>query len=140
MCVWRAGSDVVDHQTVTMELEDGATVTLVMHGHSHAEERTMRYDGTRATLRGVFGVSQEIEVIDHATGRVERVPLDGAVGGHGGGDEGMMRSFLTALAQGRSGPTDAETSLESHLLAFSAETARVTGRTIDMRDVRGEAR
>ena len=54
-CVYTAGSDVVDHQVVSMELESGATATLIMQGHSHTEQRTMRYDGTRATLRAVFG-------------------------------------------------------------------------------------
>ena len=49
-CVYTAGSDVVDHQVVSMELSSGASAVLVMHGHSGEEERTMRYDGTRATL------------------------------------------------------------------------------------------
>ena len=56
-CVYTAGSDVVDHQTVSMELESGASATLIMHGHAHREERTMRYDGTRGTVRAVFGAT-----------------------------------------------------------------------------------
>jgi len=51
-CVYRCDNDVVDHQTVNVEFESGATGVLFMHGHSHKESRTMRYDGTRATLRG----------------------------------------------------------------------------------------
>ncbi len=50
-CVYRCDNDVVDHQTVSMELENGTSVVLVMHGHSNEEHRSMRYDGTRATLR-----------------------------------------------------------------------------------------
>ncbi|HYN89638.1 MAG TPA: Gfo/Idh/MocA family oxidoreductase, partial [Ardenticatenaceae bacterium] len=53
-CVYKSDNDVVDHQTVNMEFEGGASVLLVMHGHSHEEGRTMRYDGSRATLRGSF--------------------------------------------------------------------------------------
>ncbi|MFN2166466.1 MAG: Gfo/Idh/MocA family protein, partial [Anaerolineae bacterium] len=53
-CVYRCDNDAVDHQTVHMELETRATAVLSMNGHGHEESRTMRYDGTRATLRGLF--------------------------------------------------------------------------------------
>lgn len=131
-CVYGAGSDVVDHQTVTMVLESGACVILTMHGHSHEEARTMRYDGTRATLRAVFGGRQEIEIIDHATGRVERIRIPDAHGGHGGGDRGLIDGFLSAIREGRKPLTSVEEGLESHFLAFAAEEARLTGATIDM--------
>ncbi len=49
-CVYHCDNDVVDCQTVNMEFESGVTGVLFMHGHSHEEGRTMRYDGTRATL------------------------------------------------------------------------------------------
>ena len=72
-CVYHCDNDVVDHQTVNLEFESGASGTLFMHGHSHEEGRTMRYDGTRATLRGRFGYGfgDSIEIHDHLTGRVE---------------------------------------------------------------------
>ena len=49
-CVYFCDNDVVDHQSVNMELDDGAIVTLVMQGQSDIEGRTMQWDGTRATL------------------------------------------------------------------------------------------
>ena len=131
-CVYTAGSDVVDHQVVTMELESGASVVLVMHGHSAEESRTMRYDGTRATLRAKFGRESSIEVTDHATGVTESIPIDAAVGGHGGGDGGVIEAFLTDLGEGRTPLTSAGDSVESHVLAFAAEEARLSGKRIDM--------
>src|SRR5262249_9526372 len=54
----------------------GATVTLVMHGHSHEEERTMRYDGTRATLRARFTYADtHLEIHDHLTDRREEISI-----------------------------------------------------------------
>ena len=50
-CVYRCDNDVVDHQSVLLELESGASINMIMHGHSNQEHRSMRYDGTRATLR-----------------------------------------------------------------------------------------
>ena len=57
-CVYHCDNDVVDHQTVNMEMEDGTTVTLVMNGQSDEECRTMRWDGTKATLYGKFSVAR----------------------------------------------------------------------------------
>lgn len=136
-CVYRTDNDVVDHQVVSMQLEGGATATLTMHGHSHQEGRTMRYDGTRGTLRAVFGQHSAIEIHDHRSGRVEAVPIDESSSGHGGGDWGLMRSFVDVLA-GREQPlTGARESLESHLLAFAAEEARLHGKVIEMSEFRG---
>jgi predicted dehydrogenase len=140
-CVYHCDNDVVDHQVVTMEHETGAITTLVMHGHSHQEGRTMRYDGTRATLRGRYGDAGEVDLTihNHRTGGVETVPLSDGVGGHGGGDAGVMRAFVRAVRGADSGAlTSARASLESHLLAFAAERSRVTGATVDMAAYRGE--
>ena len=111
-----------------------------MHGHSGAESRTMRYDGSRATLRGRFdGGDSSIEVIDHATGGVETIPIGIPEGGHGGGDAGVIRAFLTAVSSSSRPLTAAGDSLESHILAFAAEHARVTGDVLDMARFRAEA-
>ncbi|HWQ13280.1 MAG TPA: Gfo/Idh/MocA family oxidoreductase [Roseiflexaceae bacterium] len=139
-CVYGCDNDVVDHQVVTMQVAGGASVVLVMHGHSHEEHRSMRYDGTRATLRGRFGAGVgNIEVHDHLTGRVEQVPIPPASSGHGGGDFGVVRSFVRAL-RGQEPPlTTARESLESHLLAFAAEEARLEGTVVDMAAFRARA-
>lgn len=92
----------------------------------------MRYDGSLATLRGVFGATQRIEVIDHHDGRVHEIPIPPATGGHGGGDPALMDSFLRAVDDGSGGSTSPDVSLESHLLAFAAEEARLSGATIDL--------
>ncbi len=135
-CVYTAGSDVVDHQVVSMERADGSTTVLVMHGHSAKESRTMRYDGTRGTLRARFGHDPAIEFTEHRSGRTESFPVDVAVGGHGGGDRGLVDGVVDAIRTGSGGLTRAEDSLESHLLAFAAEEARVSGQVIDLAEYR----
>ena len=139
-CVYYCDNDVVDHQIVNMELESGTSVVLVMHGHSHEEARTMRYDGTRATLRGKFTyVSGWIEIWDHVTNRRIDVNIPPAEGGHGGGDFGVVRAFLRAVRGEREALTSAREALESHLLAFAAEEARLQGTVVDMDDFRARA-
>ena len=140
-CVYRCSNDVVDHQVVNMEFEGETMVTLIMHGHSHEPSRTVRFDGTRATLQGRFaGVGPEITVHDHRTGQVERiVPKAGS--GHGGGDEKLMETFVQAMrGEGPGLLNSASEALESHLMAFAAEESRVDGGVvIDMEEYRRKA-
>ena len=138
-CVYHCDNDVVDHQTVNMELEDNTTVTLLMNGQGEEEGRSMRWDGTDATLYGTFRASgNEIRIHQHLTGEVEYVPvIDRDSSGHGGGDFGIVRSFVNAM-QGRADDsiTTARESLESHLLAFAAEESRLNKTVINMDDYR----
>jgi len=140
-CVYRCDNDVVDHQTVNVEFASGATGVLFMHGHSHEESRTMRYDGTRATLRGKFGygVGDVIEIHNHLTGRMEQVDPQAGGSGHGGGDAGLMAAFVKALRDPGTALTTSRESLESHLMAFAAEEARVEGSIVEMSAYRTQA-
>ncbi|CAN5514564.1 Gfo/Idh/MocA family oxidoreductase [soil metagenome] len=138
-CVYRCDNDVVDHQTVSMELAGGASVVMVMHGHSDEEHRSMRYDGTRATLRARFGHRSEITVHEHG-GKVQSIPIDDPnTSGHGGGDHGLMADFLRTIRGESEALTSARVALESHLLAFAAEKARRDGTVINMADFRARA-
>ena len=138
-CVYHTDNDVVDHQTVNMELEDGTTVTLTMQGHSDEECRSMRYDGTQATLYAKFTQTDPIITIKHhLTGEIERVFVESSdESAHGGGDFGMVRSFVNAVnGKPDDSVTTARESLESHLLAFAAEESRLTHQTIHMPEYR----
>ena len=138
-CVYYCDNDVVDHQTVNMELEDGTTVSLIMNGQGDEECRTMRWDGTKATLYGKFSSKgNQIRVHHHLSGEVEDVPvIDRDSSGHGGGDFGIVRSFLnTVKGKPDDSVTTARESLESHLLAFAAEESRQQKTVVNMAEFR----
>lgn len=138
-CVYHCDNDVVDHQTVNMEFEDGTTVTLIMNGQGDEECRTMRWDGTRATLYGKFSSKGNIiEIHDHHTGEIENIPvIDRDTSGHGGGDFGIVRSFVNAMnGKPDDSITTARESLESHLLSFAAEESRLNHTVINMAEYR----
>jgi predicted dehydrogenase len=128
-CAYRCDNNVVDHQVVSLRYPSGATATLTMHGHSHEEGRTLRIDGAQATLLGKFSYSQAwLEVHPHGPGKVERFTFPTVVdntSGHGGGDAGVMRAFVQALRGQHAPLTHAEDALESHILGFTAEAARL---------------
>ncbi len=142
-CVYHCDNDVVDHQIVAMEFEGGVSASLTMHGHSHEEGRTLRVDGSRATLLGKLSASEAwLEIHEHRGVAMERIEMAGEVesGRHGGGDDRLMTAFVAALRGGERAPlTSARASLESHLMAFAAEQARVEGQVIEMDAFRAEA-
>jgi hypothetical protein len=132
-CVYHCDNDALDNQVVSMEFPTGATGTLVLHGHSHDDQRTLRYDGTRGTVRGRFGdfSGEELTIHRHRGGSVEPVPLDTVSGMHGGGDIGLIRTFAASLRGGTGPRTGAAEALRSHLLGFAAESARRTATVVD---------
>jgi predicted dehydrogenase len=136
-CVYRCGNDVVDHQVVLMEFEKGISVTLTMHGHSHIERRTTKIQGSLASLDASFSLGGSwIEISDHRSGQITKyntsTPL---LSSHAGGDEGLLRSFVHSLQEGKKEQSAivAQQALESHLLVFAAEEARKFGRAIQFR-------
>jgi predicted dehydrogenase len=139
-CVYHCDNDVVDHQVVSMQFKRGMSVTLTMHGHSYLEGRSTRIEGAKATLFAYFGMDGDrIEIHDHRSGRKtthDTRPVGDS--GHGGGDDGLMAAFVGALQSGIE--TDALTtgrnSLESHLMAFAAEDARLNHKVVRMDDYR----
>lgn len=134
-CVYHCDNNVVDHQVILMQFEGGLSVSLTMHGHSDIEERTTRIEGSRATLLAQFGLGGSwIEVKEHRSGNRLRYDTSGPVGGHGGGDEGLMRAFVQSLRDpAQDDLTTAQEALESHLMAFAAEQARLEGTVIRMK-------
>jgi predicted dehydrogenase len=131
-CVYRADNDVVDHQVVLLSYANGLNATLTMQGGSPVEGRTLRIDGMRATLLG-NEARNELELHDHLTGECQKLEPVIPESGHGGGDAGVMHDFVQALqSEDPRVLTSASESLVSHLMAFAAEDARLTGRVISL--------
>ncbi len=141
-CVYHCDNDVVDHQVVAMEFESGITGTLTMHGHSHEEGRTLRIDGSQASLLAKFGINQSfIQIHDHRSMQVEVIEFPNTIeqGGHGGGDFGLMADFVNNMKGNEKRSSRARESLESHLMAFAAEDSRHNQTQIAMSEFRAQA-
>jgi predicted dehydrogenase len=126
-CVYHCDNNVVDHMTINMLFEHDLTATFTMHAFSHENCRTMRFDGTKASLKG-HGGKGELMLYDFRSMKERPIQLPEAKGGHGGGDQGVMSAFVKALNGKPSAlHTTARDSLESHLMAFAAEESRLNG-------------
>jgi predicted dehydrogenase len=132
-CVWKCDNEVVDHQSVLIEFEDGCTATLNMIGGCSKPSRSLHLIGTTGEIQGNLEDSRfVIRHIDPRPGheyREEVVDLNiggdmtGAFGGHGGGDMRLVADFLNAL---RGEPrsicsTVIDDSVAGHLIGFSAD-------------------
>lgn len=137
-CVYRCDNNVVDHQTVTMELEGGVTAGLTMCAYSGQISRQIRVMGTRGELEGDME-SDRIRVWEFGKEpeRIDIAELAEDLSGHGGGDFRMVHDVLRLLrGEGEQlfTITSIDRSLESHRAAFAAEYSRLHGgEAVDMR-------
>jgi predicted dehydrogenase len=149
-CVWKCDNNVVDHQSVMIEFEDGCTATHNMVGGSSKAQRAIHLIGTRGEIQGVMEDSRFVirhidprpgheyseEVVDLSVGG----DMHGAFGGHGGGDMRLVADFLRVVradadheAEARSiSTTTLEDSVYGHLIGFCADRAMQEHRVVDI--------
>ena len=155
-CVFEAANDVCDDQfvTITWDDDDDATEADGRPLHRNTKrasfhmvaftekicQRRSRFYGTKGELEAD---GQTIRVFDFATGeaRVFHPPIPG--GGHGGGDDGLVRQFLLAIdavknhgisvrdAQREYMGCTLDEIFRSHAMVFAAEDARRTRLVVD---------
>lgn len=131
-CVYHCDNDVVDHQVVAVEMENGVTATLTMTAFDC--NRTIEIHGTRGSLRGgepyKEGGSAELWFRDHRDGKFEAIPVeeleDDGYASHGGGDSGIVDA-LDRLFAGPDALPPGLDGLAGHRLAYFAEESRVDG-------------
>lgn len=131
-CVFHCDNTVVDHQTVTLQFENGTDVSMGMCAFTKDCKRQINLMGTHGQITGDMDKS-EIRLYDFATGNTEIIQLNAPAKGHNGSDAAMMKEFTALVAaDGRAERrTDAAVSIESHLMALAAEESRITGAAID---------
>jgi predicted dehydrogenase len=138
-CVYRCDNDVLDHQLVAVEFEDGLTASFGLHGHAVHESRVLRVTGEQGELRGVLERG-EIEIFRHGSFQSQREQLAGSPLGHFGGDSGLVAHFVDLVRRGALPEASASgrEALEGHLLGFAAERSREQGRVVELSEFRRE--
>lgn len=137
-CVFQCDNDVVDHQVVNLNFENGVTVSFTMCAFTSRIDRTLKIMGTKGEMRTIMGDGLQgqdiIEIRDFGSGSSTFYYPTASSGGHGGGDIGIMRDFVRLLRGEKtsSALTDIAVSAESHALSFAAEDSRRSGQTVDM--------
>lgn len=131
-CVYHCDNNVVDHQVLACEMENGITATLTMTAFDC--DRTIEIHGTRGSLRGgepyQRGGAHELWYYDHYTGKTEEILVEQPKGegyaSHGGGDFGIVDA-LDRLFAGPEALSPGLDGLAGHRLAYQAEVSRLAG-------------
>lgn len=133
-CVWHAGNNVVDHQSVLLEFENGITATCTLTGFSSTNGRRTRVQGTLGELlydeatgsltlkRFSQTANEEFEVRPPSSYHPE--------------DEIVVREWLSAIRSPSSSrvTVDAREALKSHALVFAAERSRNEKCVVELSD------
>ncbi|KAG2158803.1 uncharacterized protein EDB93DRAFT_1237632 [Suillus bovinus] len=130
-CVYESENDVCDHQVVNIEYSSGATVSFTMVAYTSLIcERQTRLHFTHGEI---VGDMNNFTVTDFRTGHKTMHHPKNEGGGHGGGDLGLIRTFVEAVRTNNQEllGTDVSEVLKSHLTIFAAETSRRKGTVID---------
>ena len=125
-CVYRCDNDVVDHQVVSMQMEDGITVSFSMDGFTKEGGRKTHVMCSRGE---VYGDEKKLTVRYFDARPDETYDFSAYYGEcnfHGGADLNIVGDFIQAVRTGNAAflRTDIETSLESHRIAFEIEKQR----------------
>ncbi len=140
-CVFNCSNDVVDHQVVNLEYENGITASFTMSAFNKGG-RSIRIMGTNGEL---FGSDNQnfISFYNFETKETEEIKysdllqIPDITGGHGGGDTKIVAELYDYLNDNYQGfsITPFEDSSDNHITTFAAEYSRVNGgKTIDIED------
>lgn len=136
LCVYHANNDVVDHQVVNMEFEGGVTASFTMNAFNQGG-RYIRLFGTKGELYANMSDS-EITVYTFEDKQRRSYPVleteESILGGHGGGDEGIIQELYEYLSGSYAGycAADITTSVKNHLIGFAAEQSRRDGTVVSV--------
>jgi len=136
LCVYDTDNDVVDHQVVNFEFEGGATGTFTMTAFAKGG-RQLRVHGTHGEIHADIDQRKIRLRTFWDPQKDQHIDLPEETGGHGGGDDNVLNSFLAAIRSNDESKilTGSETSLKTHAATFAAEMSRVQGRTVSMSEL-----
>jgi predicted dehydrogenase len=129
-CVYQCDNNVPDHQVCAMTFEGGITATFNMEAHTSYHGRRTRIMGSKGDL---VGDEEVMSIANFSTKQVETWKTADHTtikSGHGGGDFGIVRDFIQAVAHQdpKILTSTIDLSMESHLMGFKAEESRHKGK------------
>ncbi|MCQ2118888.1 MAG: Gfo/Idh/MocA family oxidoreductase [Bacteroidales bacterium] len=133
-CVYHCDNDVVDHQTVAVEMEDGTNISITMCAFTHSDKRVTKIE----CAYGEILADEQSITIDHFRrnkrdflnfSEIFNQPL------HGNSDLKIVADFIKAVSDPDNNQVRCpiEDALESHRVCFKAEESRLSGRMMELR-------
>ena len=137
-CVFKCDNNVVDHQVVNLEFEDGTVVDFNMSAFNKGG-RYIRVMGTKGEIlnRNTDGILELYKFEDRSKTLIDiKTYGDTIVSGHGGGDEGIVHALYDYLTTGviTEQLSEIGISVKNHMIAFAAEESRHTGKVVNVKE------
>ncbi len=141
-CVFRCDNNVCDQQVTTIQFKNGVTATFHLSGLTNKMHRTIKIMCENGDIFG--DDAEDFITVTHYSpniqyeGEVRKVMINNEEGFHGGGDYRLTMDFLSALEDRNSEElrSSIDRSIESHLMAYAAEQSRISGKVINLEDLR----
>lgn len=133
-CVHHCDNDVVDNQILNMELENGTLISFVVNAFTRNDFRGTHIklthgeiDGNETTLRVRRFRDNEEQMFDFSD--LCSQPF------HAGADLNIVEEFVNSITRSANGilSSTIDSSIESHVVCYEAETSRLTGQTIEIK-------
>jgi predicted dehydrogenase len=140
-CVYKCDNDVCDNQVTTILFENGVTATFHLSGLTDKMHRVIKVMCEHGEIFG-DDYSNELIVTHYSSnalyeGESRTMNVVSEEGFHGGGDYGLTKDFVSMIGDsGAKALSSIDKSIESHMMAFAAEEARITGKTVSMDEFR----
>ena len=134
-CIYKAGGDIVDHQNVMVEFQNGSTAVHTLNLGAMRPGRSIWIQGTEGEIEGwVTDDYVTLRKYDRKTSCYleEKVKTDienGIVDAHFGGDRGLVRDFCD-MVDGKEvsiSRTTIDDSINSHLVCYAADFSMEKG-------------
>ena len=133
-CVYHSDNDVVDHQVLAMEFDRERTASFTMTAFASGSRRTR----IMGTMGEAIGDTRYVTVDNFRNATQETIDTEradtGINSGHGGGDYGLMETFIKAVQHQDASliSSSLAVSMESHHIAFEAERSRLEHRIMTL--------
>jgi predicted dehydrogenase len=129
-CVYQMDNDQCDHYVTNIEFEGGVTASFSMEAFTDYEGRRTRIMGS---MGSIVGDMSSFTITNFQTGKVTTYDAKSfsddsfAAYGHGGGDFGLARDWVHAIAAENPAllTSTIDVSIESHIMGFAAEKSRL---------------
>ncbi|TGY43569.1 Gfo/Idh/MocA family oxidoreductase [Clostridium sartagoforme] len=143
-CVWKIeDNDVCDNQVAVMEFKNGVRGTFTVTAFTHNQFRETMLFGTTGSI---YANTRDNEIIirqhgidEGAESCITVIKPKAIVGGHGGGDVGLMEDFINVVNGSVKEPrTSVKQSIQSHLMSYACEKSRLEKRRVEIETFKKE--
>ncbi|WP_105616223.1 Gfo/Idh/MocA family protein [Vallitalea okinawensis] len=138
-CVYKCDNNVVDHQVVIMEFDNGTTANFTMSAFTVSDGRQIKIMGTLGEIIGDIDTSKvRITPFGKKSRQIDIQSITGSIDSHAGGDHQIVDRFINTLSCNTitmDTLTSIDASVHSHVMALAAEHSRLNnGLSINLND------